>query len=113
VSAVAQPANLNVPPSIQVTFELTSGKADIYPGLIGNATVSIRGKANILLIPNIAIIQKNKSNFVKQVILKNGNKEVVLRKITLGLVGNSTSQVTSGLKAGDKIQLQPNLAESK
>ena len=107
VSVLPQPANLNVPPAIQVTFEITSAHNDIYPGLAGSSTVSIRGTRHGLLVPNMAIYKIGNGNYVKKVAGKSGNGRVTSVKVVIGVVGNSTSQIIKGLNAGDRIQLQP------
>jgi len=113
VSVLPQPANLNIPPSIQVTFEITLAHNDIYPGLAGSSTVSIRGASHVLLVPNMAIFKIGNKNYVKRVLDKSGKGSISPVQVMIGVVGNSTSQIVKGLSAGDRIQLQPDKSTGK
>ena len=104
VSILKMPPNLNTPPSYEVTFQITGTRNDIYPGLAGSAEVAIRGVSHVLIVPNMAVVTKVNKNFVSKIDSKSGKP--VLTPVALGLVGNSTSQVLSGLALGDSIELQ-------
>ena len=104
VSILKMPPNLNTPPSYEVTFQITGTGNDIHPGLAGSAEVAIRGVSHVLIVPNRAVVTKANKNFVSKIDSKSGKP--VLTPVALGLVGNSTSQVVSGLALGDSIELQ-------
>jgi hypothetical protein len=105
------PPNENTPPAYRTTFQITDKRNDIYPGLEGTAEIAIRGVSNVLIVPNLAIISKAGKNYVKKIDAKDGKP--VLTQVVLGLVGKSTSHVTSGLAFGDSIELQKESTPSR
>jgi len=107
VSIAPLVANLNTPPAVQVTFEVTGQHNDIYPGLLGTASVAIRGVHHALIVPNIAIVKKAGFSYVTKLTVVAGKSIYTSVRVVLGVVGNSSSQVLHGLALGDTIQLQP------
>jgi multidrug efflux pump subunit AcrA (membrane-fusion protein) len=103
VSIRKMPPNQDTPPSYKISFEITGQKDDIYPGLDGTAEVAIRGLTNVLIIPNMAVITKTGTTYVRK--YDDKGKNPVLTRVYLGLVGKSTSQVLAGLTFGDLIEL--------
>jgi len=103
VSIKKMPPNQDTPPSYKISFEITGQKDDIYPGLDGTAEVAIRGLTNVLIIPNMAVITKTGTTYVRK--YDDKGKNPVLTRVYLGLVGKSTSQVLAGLTFGDLIEL--------
>ena len=103
VSIRKMPPNQDTPPSYKISFEITGQKDDIYPGLDGTAEVAIRGLSNVLIIPNMAVITKTGTTYVRK--YDDKGKNPVLTPVVLGLVGKSTSQVLEGLTFGDLIEL--------
>jgi multidrug efflux pump subunit AcrA (membrane-fusion protein) len=103
VSITKMPPNQDTPPSYRASFEITGKKDDIYPGLDGTAEVAIRGLTNVLIIPNMAVITKAGTTYVRK--YDDKGKNPVLTPVVLGLVGKSTSQVIAGLSFGDLIEL--------
>jgi multidrug efflux pump subunit AcrA (membrane-fusion protein) len=103
VSIRKMPPNQDTPPSYKISFEITGKKDDIYPGLDGTAEVAIRGLSNVLIIPNMAVITKTGTTYVRK--YDDKGKNPVLTPVVLGLVGKSTSQVLEGLTFGDLIEL--------
>jgi multidrug efflux pump subunit AcrA (membrane-fusion protein) len=103
VSIRKMPPNQDTPPSYKISFEITGQKDDIYPGLDGTAEVAIRGLSNVLIIPNMAVITKTGTTYVRK--YDDKGKNPVLTRVYLGLVGKSTSQVLAGLTFGDLIEL--------
>jgi multidrug efflux pump subunit AcrA (membrane-fusion protein) len=97
------PPNQDTPPSYKISFEITGQKEDIYPGLDGTAEVAIRGLSNVLIIPNMAVITKTGTTYVRK--YDDKGKNPVLTPVVLGLIGKSTSQVLEGLTFGDLIEL--------
>ena len=104
VSILKMPPNQDIPPSYRAIMQVTGKRDDVYPGLVGTAEIAIRGLSNVLIVPNMAIIDKAGKSYVRKVVTK--GEAPVLKRVKLGLVGKSTSQVISGLKVGDSIQLQ-------
>jgi multidrug efflux pump subunit AcrA (membrane-fusion protein) len=111
ISALTIPAHvLAVSPSATVTsnvvnYYVTLALDDTDPslrsGLTTNATVVTAQASNVLTVLNTAVIHRGTQAFVN--LLVSGRE--VLTAITVGIVGTTTSEVMTGLKAGDKVVL--------
>jgi len=84
-----------------VTLTLDSLDDRLKPGLTTNATVITGRAANVLVVPNSAITRRGTLATVN--LLQNGKE--VATAVQTGLVGTNTTEITSGLKAGDKVVL--------
>jgi len=84
-----------------VTLALDGTDPSLRSGLTTNATVVTAEASNVLTVLNTAIIHRGTQAFVN--LLVSGRE--VLTAITVGIVGTATSQVMTGLKAGDKVVL--------
>jgi multidrug efflux pump subunit AcrA (membrane-fusion protein) len=84
-----------------VTLTLDNLDDRLKPGLTTNATVVTARAANVLVVPNAAITHRGTVATVN--ILQNG--QPVLTQVQTGVAGTSTTEITSGLKAGDKVVL--------
>jgi len=104
---ILAPATLNVPPAIQVTLTLTSTSSDLYPGLKGTASISIPGAHDTVIVPNAAIQNENGQKYVLKVLHQNGGTQLAHAPVILGEVGNTTTEIKSGLIEGDTIQFTP------
>ena len=91
-----------------VTLTLDSLDDRLKPGLTTNATVITARAANVLVVPNAAITRRGTTATVN--LVQNG-KEVVTDVVT-GIAGTSTTEITSGLKAGDKVALPTTAART-
>ena len=81
---LSRPANLRAGESLQVT--VTTGSAK-----------------NALVVPSTAVTGSGRAATVT--VLRNGKQTVV--PVTVGMQGDITSQITSGLKAGDQVVITP------
>ena len=83
----------------KVVYQFTDSDSRIKPGI--NATVTINGgtKDNVLEVPETAIYQKDGASFV---LVRTGNKNVET-KVTTGLIGEDSVEITSGLTAGQQV----------
>ena len=83
----------------KVVYQFTDSDSRIKPGI--NATVTINGgtKDNVLEVPTTAIYQKDGASFV---LVRTGSKNVET-KVTTGLVGEDSVEITSGLTAGEQV----------
>jgi HlyD family secretion protein len=95
-AASAQP---NGQLAYKVTYQFTDKDSRIKPGL--SATVNLKGstKDGVLTIPRTALFLKNGESFVLVV----DGKKTENRKVAVGLIGNDTVEVVSGLTEGEKI----------
>jgi multidrug efflux pump subunit AcrA (membrane-fusion protein) len=75
----------------------------IKPGMTVNVTISIADKPNVLAVPNRLVQSSGNQKFVT---LLQGNKAVNVN-IQTGLVGDSFTEITSGLNPGDKLITLP------
>jgi multidrug efflux pump subunit AcrA (membrane-fusion protein) len=84
-----------------VTLTLDSLDDRLKPGLTTNATVVTARAANVLTVPNSAITHRGTLATVN--LLQNG--QAVVTQVQTGVAGTNTTEITSGLKAGDKVVL--------
>jgi multidrug efflux pump subunit AcrA (membrane-fusion protein) len=81
-----------------VTLALDRTVAGLKPGMSANATVTTGERDNVLNVPNAAVTGSGSSATVK--VLKNGVQSTV--NIVAGLKGDSTTEIVSGLAAGQQ-----------
>jgi len=74
----------------------------IRSGQTANVTVVVAQASNVLVVPNSAITRIGTRAFVN--VLQAGGKEV-RKLVTLGVAGDTTTEVTDGLAAGDRVVL--------
>jgi multidrug efflux pump subunit AcrA (membrane-fusion protein) len=84
-----------------VTLTLDSLDDRLKPGLTTNATVVTARAANVLVVQNSAITHRGTLATVN--LLQNGKQ--VVTQVETGVVGSATTEIVSGLKAGDKVVL--------
>jgi len=84
-----------------VTLALDGTDTRLRAGLTTNASVITASATNVLVLQNSAISHRGTLAFVT---LLQGGKSV-LTPVTLGVVGATTTEILTGLKAGDKVVL--------
>lgn len=72
----------------------------IKPGMTANITIISGTHSNVLTVPRSAVIQNNNEY---SVIVDNGNGQRETRKVTIGFEDDTNTEITSGLKLGEKI----------
>lgn len=85
-----------------VTFALDQTDPRLRSGMTSNLTVTVANATNVLLVPNSAITRIGTRAFVT--VLDKDGKEV-RTLVTPGVVGDTTTEITSGLQEGDKVVL--------
>jgi macrolide-specific efflux system membrane fusion protein len=85
-----------------VTIALDQTDAAIRPGMSANVSIVVEQRDNLLLVPNRAIKTSGKQKTVT--VLKDGKQTQV--NVTLGMSGDSQSEVTNGLSEGDVVIVQ-------
>ena len=85
-----------------VTIALDQTDAAIRPGMSANVSIVVEQRDNLLLVPNRAVKTSGKLKTVT--VLKDGKQTQV--NVTLGMSGDSQSQVTNGLSEGDVVIVQ-------
>jgi hypothetical protein len=76
--------------------------SEIRPGMSANVSIVVEQRDNILLVPNRAVKTSGKQKTVT--VLKDGKSTPVT--VTLGMSGDTQSEVTSGLNEGDVVEVQ-------
>ena len=87
--------------SYLITFTLDRTDPRIRSGMTANITVIVNQVANVLSVTNAAIHRSGRTTYVT--VLNGGRQQNV--NVTLGQVGDTTTQVIAGLSAGDKVVL--------
>jgi membrane fusion protein, macrolide-specific efflux system len=82
-----------------VTLALDRTVAGLKPGMSANATVTTAERDNVLNVPNAAVTGTGSNATVK--VLTNGVQQTV--NVVAGLAGDSTTEIESGLKAGQQV----------
>lgn len=87
-----------------VTAVVNSPDEYIKPGMTATATIITKSASNVLLVPNRAVTTLNGEKIVYVV----RNSQVTSVKVTVGLVSDTQTQVTStDLKVGDNVVTNP------
>jgi macrolide-specific efflux system membrane fusion protein len=84
--------------SYDATLTLDQNDARVKPGMSASASVIV-GQASGVTVANAAVTGSGSLATVN--VLKNGN--TVSQQVTVGLRGDSRTQIISGLKAGDQV----------
>jgi membrane fusion protein, macrolide-specific efflux system len=82
-----------------VTLALDRTVAGLKPGMSANATVTTAERDNVLNVPNAAVTGAGSNATVK--VLTNNVQRTV--NVVAGLKGDSTTEVESGLTAGQQV----------
>lgn len=85
--------------SYPVTILLDSNSPDIFPNMSATVKVITQIKSDVILIPSTAITKTNGNAVVH--VLKDGKASTV--NVTTGSVGDSETEITSGISAGDQV----------
>jgi multidrug efflux pump subunit AcrA (membrane-fusion protein) len=105
-SLIPVPASKDVSPGIQVNVSFTSKTSSIYPGLSGNLQTAVIAATNTVIVPNGAIYPYGGLYRVNVVTYDHGKKISTPTTVTLGVVGDTSTQVLRGLSAGQKIEVK-------
>lgn len=105
-SLIPVPASKDVGPGIQVNVSFTTKTSSIYPGLSGNLRTAVIAATNTVFVPNEAIYPYGGFYRVNVVTFDHGNKISTPTTVTLGVVGDTSTQVLTGLSTGQKIEVK-------
>lgn len=79
----------------------------IRTGMNVSAKITIKEKNNILLLDSAAINENDNGYYVELIKKDNENKDLITEKdIVIGLVGNDTTEIISGLDDGDQVAVR-------
>ena len=82
-----------------VTVVLTNPPAAVKPGMTASVSVVVNQKDNVLYLPTADVTTRGGSSTVT--LLRNGKQ--ISQVVTIGLVGDQDTEITSGLNAGDVV----------
>jgi multidrug efflux pump subunit AcrA (membrane-fusion protein) len=82
-----------------VTIALVDPSSSVRNGMTADVSVIVSNKANVLELPSAAITTAGP---ISTVTILSGGKQTVTT-VTTGLVGTSTTQILTGVKAGDVV----------
>lgn len=84
-----------------VTVNVTGSPKGLYPGTSATASIIVKQVANAIAVPTRAVQTSGSETYVMKVV---GGK-AVKTDVVLGQVAGPLTQVTSGIKAGDVVQI--------
>jgi len=85
--------------TVPVTVDVTGTDTRLKPGMDATCDIITASKDDVLLVPNEAVKENGNGNTVT--VLENGQQ--VSRKVEVGLAGNDTTEIVSGLNEGEKV----------
>lgn len=85
-----------------VTVRLDAGASQVFDGSGADATITTGSAHDVITVPNSAI-RSTAGGTHTVTVMQNGKPTTV--RVTLGVAGSDTTQVTSGLKAGQQVVL--------
>ncbi len=88
-----------------VTFQLT-GKVDgLKPGMTATATVIVADSPNAISVTSRAVTTRGARSTVNVVTTVNGKQVETPKSVLVGIIGDSSDEILSGLKVGDVVAL--------
>lgn len=94
-----------------VTFSLDSPPAEVKPGMTAQATVVTADAQGVLAVTSSALTERAGIYFVTMKPTKPGVAGV-RKAVTIGLKGDSATEITSGLNEGDQVVLRTTTSSS-
>jgi macrolide-specific efflux system membrane fusion protein len=91
-----------------VTFALDRANKQLKPGMTATVAVTIAEKDNVLQVPSAAVTGSGRN--ARVTVLKNGVSQTV--PVVAGLAGDSSTQIVSGLTAGQTYVISTTVARS-
>lgn len=102
--AVSKPSvQGNNPPSVGVKVDLENVPAELKPGFTVDLNIATAAKNNVLALPQEALFQEGGKNYVFRVV----NGKLAKTDVGVGIANDTLQEITSGLKAGDVVVLNP------
>jgi multidrug efflux pump subunit AcrA (membrane-fusion protein) len=82
-----------------VTFRLSQTPSFARPGMSGTLSIIIAQKKDVLLVPTSAVLGTGSSPFVRVML----DGKMSYRQVTTGMTTSSSTEITSGLAAGETV----------
>ena len=112
VSAPATVSNIALLPttasgatSYTVTFQLASAVPGLKPGMTATVTVTVGNSLNVISVTSRAVTTRGSGSTVNLVTTVAGKQVETRTRVVLGLIGDSSDEVLSGLKVGQTVAL--------
>ena len=84
---------------VPVTVEITGPDARLKPGMNATCNFILDRRENVLVVPTEAV--KDQDGKYSVTVMKNGKQ--IERKVEVGLAGDDTTEIVSGLKEGEEV----------
>lgn len=91
-----------------VTFALDRANKQLKPGMTASVAVTVAEKDNVLQVPSAAVTGSGRN--ARVTVLKNGVSQTV--PVVAGLAGDSSTEIVSGLTAGQTYVISTTVARS-
>ena len=91
-----------------VTFALDRANKQLKPGMTASVAVTVAEKDNVLQVPSAAVTGSGRN--ARVMVLKNGVSQTV--PVVAGLAGDSSTEIVSGLTAGQTYVISTTVARS-
>src|SRR5204863_2339185 len=88
--------------SYATTVLVTNAPAGLKPGMSATVAIAVETRSNVLEVSTAAITTQQGTSYVNKLV---GGKPVQT-EVTTGLQGDSTTELTSGVTAGDQLEIQ-------
>ncbi len=85
--------------SYQSLIQLDTPLSEIFPNMAASANIIIETKADVLVIPSVAIQFRAGQAFVR--VLRDGREQAI--PVEIGLTGDTQTEIVSGLSEGDEV----------
>ena len=88
-----------------VTFQLVGKIAGLKPGMTATATVTVADSPNAISVTSRAVTTRGSGSFVNVVTAVKGKQVETPTPVVVGIVGDSSDEILSGLKVGELVAL--------
>jgi RND family efflux transporter MFP subunit len=99
------PTTANNVVSYTVILDLSSGVPGLKPGMTTTATIITGSASNVLQVSAQAVTTQGNRSTVRLVKTVKGKQETTSTPVVIGLKGDSTIEIKSGLKTGDTVAI--------
>ncbi|MGN6721972.1 MAG: efflux RND transporter periplasmic adaptor subunit [Marmoricola sp.] len=101
VSMVASTSSSGTQATFPVTIDVTGTQKSLYAGTSVTVSIITKQISNVLAVPAMALSTSNGKTTVEKLV----NGKPVKTAVTVGQTFGAQTQITSGLKSGDKIRM--------
>jgi multidrug efflux pump subunit AcrA (membrane-fusion protein) len=95
-----------------VTYGFVSPVTGLKPGMTATVTGLVASANNVLTLPAQAVTTRNSGSYVQVVTSKNGKQTFTRTPVVVGIQGDSSDQIISGISSGTVVVLRQTTAGS-